>query len=436
MGRCRHRMFIIMKHYYLSFFIATLMSMACNMASAHDIAVANSDGKTKTIYYNYNSDGSSVSVTYQGTDYSSYSNEYTGDVVIPETVTYSGQTYSVTSIGSDAFRGCSGLTSVTIPNSVTSIGSDAFRGCSGLTSVTIPNSVTSIDYSAFEDCSGLTSVTIPTSVTSIGNSAFEGCSGLTSVTIPTSVTSIGSDAFKGTAWYDNQPDGLVYAGNVAYGYKGTMPDNTSITLREGTVGIAPSAFEDCSGLTSVTIPTSVTSIGNSAFEGCSGLTSVTIPTSVTSIGNSAFSGCSGLTSVNIGNSVTSIGSSAFKGSTSMTKFKIRATVPPTCGAQALDDINKLECTLYVPMESIDDYKAMDPWKNFFIEKIRMDGDSNGDDTVTMADANAIVNYFLAQGTDGFVEGDFDEEVADVNSDGEVTMADANQVVNMFLSGGQ
>ena len=144
--------------------------------------------------------------------------------------------------------------------------------------------------------------------------------------------------------------------------------------------------------------------------------------------------CSGLTSVNIGNNVTSIDEYAFKGSTSMTKFKIRATVPPTCGAQALDDINKLECTLYVPTESIDDYQAADQWKNFFIEKIRMDGDSNGDDTVTMADANAIVNYFLAKGTDGFVEGDFDEETADVNEDGSVTMADANQVVNMFLSG--
>ena len=127
MGRCRHRMFIIMKHYYLSFFIATLMSMAYTMASAHDIAVANSDGKT--IYYNYNSDGSSVSVTYKGTSSSSYYNEYSGKIVIPETVTYSGKTYSVTSIGKWAFNSCSGLTSVTIPNSVTSIGSDTFYGC-------------------------------------------------------------------------------------------------------------------------------------------------------------------------------------------------------------------------------------------------------------------------------------------------------------------
>ena len=195
-------------------------------------------------------------------------------------------------------------------------------------------------------------------------------------------------------------------------------------------------FSGCSSLTSVTIPNSVTSIGSSAFYSCIGLTSVTIPNSVTSIGSSAFSYCSGLTSVNIGNNVTSIDKYAFKGGTSMTKFKIRATIPPTCGAQALDDINTWECTLYVPMESIDDYKAMDPWKNFFIEKFRVEGDSNGDDTVTMADANARVNYFLAKGSVAFVEEDFDEEASDVNSDGEVTMADANQVVNMFLGGGQ
>ena len=156
----------------------------------------------------------------------------------------------VTSIGANAFDGCSGLTSITIPSSVTSIGEHVFDGCSGLTSITIPSSVTSIGAYAFSGCSGLTSITIPSSVTSIGWGAFDGCSGLTSITIPSSVTSIGAYAFNG-----------------------------------------------CSGLTSITIPSSVTSIGWGAFDGCSGLTSITIPNSVTSIGAYAFRGCSGLTRV-------------------------------------------------------------------------------------------------------------------------------------------
>ena len=253
-----------MKHVYYTYLLTILMSMAGARGFAHDIEVANSDGQT--IYYKI-SDATSVSVTYQGENFYSYPNEYSGDVVIPETITYGSKTYSVTSIDQLTFDGCSNLTSVTVSNRVTSIGSSAFCGCSGLTSVTIPNSV----------------------------------------------TSIGSSAFSGTAWYNNQPDGLVYVGNVAYGYKGTMPANTSITLKEGTVGIASSAFLGCSGLTSVTIPNSVTSIGAEAFYGCSGLTSVTIPNSVTSIGAEAFYGCSGLTSVTIPNSVTSIGVSAFNG---------------------------------------------------------------------------------------------------------------------------
>ena len=158
----------------------------------------------------------------------------------------------MTSIGDDAFNGCSALTSINIPNSVTSIGFRAFSGCSGLTSISIPNSVTSIDTYAFSGCSGLTSISIPNSVITIGYSTFKGCRGLTSINIPNSVTSIGDDAFNG-----------------------------------------------CSGLTSINLPKSVTSIGENAFSGCRGLTSITIPNSVTSIGSGAFYNCPRLHSIKL-----------------------------------------------------------------------------------------------------------------------------------------
>ena len=164
------------------------------------------------------------------------------------------------------------------------------------------------------------------SVTSIGGWAFYGCSGLTEVTIPNSVTWIGPSAFDGTAWYNNQPDGLVYAGKVAYKYKGTMPGSTSVSIKEGTLGINSEAFKDCLGLTSVTIPNSVTTIGYQAFYGCSGLKSVTISNSVTSIGSSAFWGCSGLTSVILPNSVTTIGDAAFLCCSNLTTVKIPNSV--------------------------------------------------------------------------------------------------------------
>ena len=216
---------------------------------------------------------------------------------------------SVTSVGEGAFRRCTKLTSITIPDSVTSIDSYTFWGCTGLTSITIPNRVKSIGRSAFEGCTGLTSITIPDSVTSIGEDAFFRCTGLTRITIGNSVTSIGVNAFSGTVWFDNQPNGLVYAGKVAYIYIGTCP--ATVTIKNGTKGIADSAFYGCTGLTSITIPGSVTSIGNSAFSGCTGLTSITIPGSVTSIGNWAFYRCTSLTNITIPDSVTSIGSDAF-----------------------------------------------------------------------------------------------------------------------------
>ena len=227
----------------------------------------------------------------------SYANDlYVNDALVTDLTIPNG----VTSIGSYAFKGCTGLTSVTIGNGVTSIGYYAFSGCTGLTSVEIPNSVTSIGSSAFYGCTGLTSVTIPDSVTSIGGSAFSGCTGLTSVTIPDSVTSIGGSAFSGCT-------GL-----------------TSVTIGNSVTSIGDKAFSGCTGLTSVTIPDSVTSIGGSAFSGCTGLTSMTIPDSVTSMGVRAFSGCTGLTCVSIGNSVTSIGGYAFEDCSNLTSVYFNA----------------------------------------------------------------------------------------------------------------
>ena len=168
-------------------------------------------------------------------------------------------------IGFCAFKGCSRLTSLTLPAGITSIGSYAFEGCSGLTSLTLPAGITKIGDGAFSGCSGLTSLTLPAGITKIGFGAFHNCSGLTSLTLPAGITSIGKGAFNGCS-------GL-----------------TSLTLPDGITSIGSYAFEGCSGLTSLTLPAGITAIGYEAFRGCSGLTSLTLPAGITSIGSSAFS---------------------------------------------------------------------------------------------------------------------------------------------------
>ena len=310
----------------------------------------------------------------------------------------------LTSIGDEAFSACSGLTSVTIPESVTSIGIEAFHGCSGLMSVTIPSSVTSIGEYAFEFCKGLTSLTIPSSVTSIDESAFRTCTGLTSITVE-----------EGNSSYDSRNNCNAIIETATNTLIQGCPNTV---IPDGVVSIGNYAFEGFSSMTSVTIPSSVTSIGCEAFDGCSGLTSITIPEGVTSIDNDAFYNCSGLTSVAIPSSVTSIGESVFFGCTSLISVTSLIAEPFEIDSDVFRMWNEetgqyefTSATLYVPAGTKEKYEATPAW-NLFQDIVEMDSPSGIlINSTTFPDDN-FRNWVLAQdyGQDGVLT---ETEIANV-----------------------
>ena len=284
---------------------------------------------------------------------------YSGAVAIPANVTYEGKSMKVVSVGASAFKNCSSLTSVTIPEGVTSIGNYAFYYCNNasLTNITIPSTVTTVGSYAFKSCSKLTSMVIPEGVTSIGEYAFDSCTGLTSVTIPKSVTSIGSSAFGScstlgkvvikdiAAWCGITFGGSNDSNPLCYAKHLYLNESEVTTLNEENLG-------------------DVEKIGSYAFVGCEGLTSVVIPSSVTEIGDYAFGYCKGMTSVTIGDKVTKIGASAFTTCSSLATITSLNTTPPTIQSTTFYNSNISTAIVYVPAGCGSTYKNANEWKGF------------------------------------------------------------------------
>ncbi len=304
------------------------------------------DVKINGIFYNFTANEAEVTSSNDNTT------NYSGSVVIPESVTYGGKTYSVTSIGISAFAKSSNMISVTIPESVTKIGGSAFLGCSSLTSITIPESVTSIGHWAFQGCRSLTSLNIPGSVTIIDQGVFSSCTSLKSVNIPECVTSIGPAAFND-------------CGSLA-----------SVTIPNGVTSIDNGAFCGCRSLKSITIPEGITRIGFVTFKGCRSLTTIIIPNGVTRIECEAFMDCSGLVSVTIPNTVTNIEDGAFYNCRSLTDVYCYAPEPPSVSTPEYDGevwdgfpfgqyYIEEHTTLHVPASSLEKYKTALRWSDFW-----------------------------------------------------------------------
>ena len=329
----------MMRQLFVTLLVVALLvsALPLNVLAANETTntaaytTAYATGQLDDLLYSIN-DGQVIITGYEGSN---------KGVIIPNTI----EDLPVTAIGKDAFKDCTYLSEITLPNTLVSIGWSAFSGCVSLESINIPNNVTSIESYAFSNCTSLTNLIIPNSMSRISYSTFQYCSGLTSVTIPDTVTLIGTDAFKEcngilavyySSSYSYRQENLViqsgnyclqgwrYAddeGNLIYSYDDTTFTATVVncdpfiatanipsTVSKGdktysVTSIGKEAFFRCENLTNVLIPNSVTSINEAAFAACTSLNEIIIPSSVTSIGYHAFASCNNLICVTISDSV-------------------------------------------------------------------------------------------------------------------------------------
>lgn len=316
---------------------------------------------------NYQVNDDSVSVTVTG-----HVNGYdaTGELNIPESVSYEENDYTVTAIGSCAFLYCFYLTDLTIPNTVTTIGESAFAYCQSFTGdLVISNSITNIEYGAFQYCFGLNGLVLGDSVETIGDYAFNSCDNLTGkLYIPSTVTSLGGNSFgycaldsivvdSANSFYDSRNDCNAIietsTNELITGCKNSFIPNT-------VTSIGYCAFRGIDGLESIEFPESLVSIGENAFAFCYDLKGdLTIPNSVTTIGSSAFFDCQGLDgTLTIGESVTLIGDWAFRNCCTFTSAVSLAQTPPTLddefGGMVFDNFGTPILT--VPCECSSEYQ--------------------------------------------------------------------------------
>ena len=395
---------------------STLLLCLLLLASSSVLAY---DFQVDELYYTIN--GNEVTVS---------KSDYIKDLVIPKNVSYNGKTYSVTDIGERAFEYHSEIMTVSMPNTIKSIGAYGFYYCSAVTAFSIPNSVKTLGDYALSGCDKMVNLTIGSGVTSIGTDAFSNCNALTVVKIPDSVTSMGECTF----WYcQNLTEAIIGNGLTTIpvaAFRGCAK-LTKVKIGESVTYIDSSAFGECESLTEVNLPNSLTSIGGTAFYGCSSLSHIDIPNSVVDIGDKAFYQCASLTGIAIPAGVTSIGYSAFEGCSSLAEVYSYILNPNAVQMQWSTFLGVPTSTsvLYVPKGKINVYKEHGEWGVFthIVEmKGGLKGDVNGDQEVTVADVNAVINIILG--------GNGNTVAADVNGDQEVTIADVNMIINIILGG--